>query len=207
MVRLLTARGKYADAAPHFVRSYELQPGWRAADFAGFAYQHLGDLSQAEHWYTTALQQDASVGVVYFGLAQIRLQQHQPLQAIPYLKKALELEPTADGFHYELGNALEQTSNLPTQLRSTKQSCNCILTRLAHKRRWIGCGCWHQTGSLNTIVGRLKAGSFPQDLRAMAFLGWNNRVPSLTGIVSNSPHFGSSPDKIGLKMRLKFDEC
>jgi Tfp pilus assembly protein PilF len=116
----LTARGKYADAAPHFVRSYELQPGWRAADFAGFAYQHLGDLSQAEHWYTTALQQDASVGVVYFGLAQIRLQQHQPLQAIPYLKKALELEPTADGFHYELGNALEQTSQFADAVEEYK---------------------------------------------------------------------------------------
>ena len=35
----LSSRGKYADAAPHFVRSYELKPGWRAASFAGFAYQ------------------------------------------------------------------------------------------------------------------------------------------------------------------------
>ena len=44
----LSARGKFADAAPHFARSYELKPGWRAADFAGFAYQQSGDLSQAE---------------------------------------------------------------------------------------------------------------------------------------------------------------
>src|SRR5215471_13003613 len=42
----LSAWGKYADAAPHFVGSYELKPGWRAADFAGVAYQQSGDLNQ-----------------------------------------------------------------------------------------------------------------------------------------------------------------
>jgi tetratricopeptide (TPR) repeat protein len=111
----LSDRGKYADAAPHFVRSYELKPGWRAADFAGFAYQHSGDLSpadlsQAEQWFSAALQFNPALANAWFGLAQIRLAQHLPGQAIPYLKKALELEPTADGFHYEMGTALEEIS-------------------------------------------------------------------------------------------------
>lgn len=104
----LSARGKYADAAPHFVRSYELQPGWRAADFAAFAFQQSGDLSQAESWFTTALQQDPALANAWFGLAQIRLLQHRPEDAISYLKKALELQPDADGYHYAMGNALEQ---------------------------------------------------------------------------------------------------
>jgi tetratricopeptide (TPR) repeat protein len=106
----LSARGKFADAAPHFARSYELRPGWRAADFAGFAYQQSGDLSQAERWFRTALQLDPSLANAWFGLAQVSLLQHLPEQAIPYLKKALELEPSADGYHYALGTALEQVS-------------------------------------------------------------------------------------------------
>ncbi len=106
----LSARGKFADAAPHFARSYELKPGWRAADFAGFAYQQSGDLSQAERWFRTALQLDPSLANAWFGLAQVSLLQHLPEQAIPYLQKALELEPSADGYHYALGTALEQVS-------------------------------------------------------------------------------------------------
>ena len=104
----LSARGKFADAAPHFVRSYELKPGWRAADFAGFAYQQSGDLSQAERWFRTALQLDPSLANAWFGLAQVSLLQHLPEQAVTDLKKALELEPSADGYHYALGTALEQ---------------------------------------------------------------------------------------------------
>jgi protein O-mannosyl-transferase len=106
----LSVRGKYVEAAPHFVRSYELKPGWRAADFAGFAYQQSGDFSQGEQWFKAALQFNPSLANAWFGLAQIRLSQHLPQEAIPYLKKALEFEPTADGFHYAMGSALEQVS-------------------------------------------------------------------------------------------------
>jgi protein O-mannosyl-transferase len=106
----LSARGKFADAAPHFARSYELKPGWRAADFAGFAYQQSGDLSQAERWFRTALQLDPALANAWFGLAQVSLLHHLPEQAITYLRKAVELEPSADGYHYALGTALEQVS-------------------------------------------------------------------------------------------------
>ena len=106
----LSTRGKYADAAPHFVRSYELKPGWRAASFAGFAYQQSGDLAQAERWFRTALQQDPTLATAWFGLAQTRLAQHRPEEAISYLQKAVELQPNADGYHNALGSALEQVS-------------------------------------------------------------------------------------------------
>ncbi|MGB7602033.1 MAG: tetratricopeptide repeat protein [Candidatus Sulfotelmatobacter sp.] len=107
----LSARGKFADAAPHFVRSYDLKPGWRAADFAGFAYQQAGDLSQAERWFGAALQMNPGLATAWFGLGQIRLLQRRPQDAIAYLKRSLELEPTADGVHYEMGTALEQISD------------------------------------------------------------------------------------------------
>ncbi|MGC2535001.1 MAG: tetratricopeptide repeat protein [Candidatus Sulfotelmatobacter sp.] len=106
----LSDRRRYGDAAPHFVRSYELKPGWRAADFAGFAYQQSGDLSQAERWFRTALQQNPALANAWFGLAQIRLAQHNPDQAIDFLNQALAIQPDAEGYHYELGTALEQAS-------------------------------------------------------------------------------------------------
>ncbi len=116
----LSARGKFADAAPHFVRSYELEPGWRAADFAGFAFQQSGNLPQAERWFSTALQLNPSLAKAWFGLGQIRLLQHRPEQAIPYLKKALEFDPTADGFHYEMGTALEAVSQSTAAIEEYK---------------------------------------------------------------------------------------
>ena len=106
----LSDRHRYGEAAPHFVRSYELKPGWRAADFAGFAYQQSGDLPQAERWFRTALQQNPALANAWFGLAQIRLEQHNPDQAIDFLNKALTIQPDAEGYHYELGTALEQAS-------------------------------------------------------------------------------------------------
>jgi protein O-mannosyl-transferase len=106
----LSAHGEYSEGAPHFVRSYEIRPGSRAADFAGFSYLQSGDLPQAEQWFKTALTIDPDLAIAWFGLGQIRLAQHLPDQAIPYLKKAIEFDPTADGFHYELGTALEAVS-------------------------------------------------------------------------------------------------
>ncbi len=116
----LSARGKFAEAAPHFVRSYELMPGWRAADFAGFSFQQSGDLTQAEQWFKAALLYNPSLANAWFGMGQIRLQQHLPEEAIPYLKKALEFEPTADGFHYEMGTALEQVSQKSSAIEEYK---------------------------------------------------------------------------------------
>jgi tetratricopeptide (TPR) repeat protein len=116
----LSARGKYSEAAQHFVRSYEIKPGWRAADFAGFCYFQAGDLTQAEQWFDAALTADPTLAIAWFGLAQIRLAQHLPEPAIPYLKKALEFDPTADGFHYELGTALEAVSQPTSAIEEYK---------------------------------------------------------------------------------------
>ncbi len=81
----LSAHGKFAEAAPHFVKSYELQPGWRAADFAAFSYQQAGDLS-ANSGLKVTLQFDPSLASMWFGLGQIKLAQHLPEEAIPNLK-------------------------------------------------------------------------------------------------------------------------
>lgn len=104
----LSARGKYAEAAPHFVRSYELKAGWRAADYAGFTFQNAGDLPNAEHWFALALRNNPSLADVWFGLGQIRLAQQRPAEAARFFQKAIALAPDAGGYHYALGLALEQ---------------------------------------------------------------------------------------------------
>jgi protein O-mannosyl-transferase len=106
----LSAREKYEEAAPHFARSYELRSGWRAADYAGFAYERSGDPAQAEKWFRLALQTEPALADAWFGLGQIRLEQRNPAEAVAFLKKAIELKPDAEGYHYALGAALEQLS-------------------------------------------------------------------------------------------------
>jgi tetratricopeptide (TPR) repeat protein len=104
----LSQREKYAEAARHFVRSYELKPGWRAADFAGFAYQKSGDLSEAERWFLLAFESNPSLPDAWFAMGQIRLEQQRPAEAVVYFQKVLALQPDAEGYHYALGSALEQ---------------------------------------------------------------------------------------------------
>jgi tetratricopeptide (TPR) repeat protein len=104
----LSAREKYADAAPHFARSYELKPGWRAAEYAAASFQRSGDPAQAERWYRLALQWNPALADAWFGLGQLRLQQHRPAEAVALIQKALSITPNADGYYYALGLAFEQ---------------------------------------------------------------------------------------------------
>jgi tetratricopeptide (TPR) repeat protein len=106
----LSARGRFTEAAAQFVESYQLRPSWQAAEYAGYSYRQVGDLARAEHWFKTATEANPELATAWFGLAQIRLEQHQPEQAVVLLKKALLLQPDADGYHYALGAALEQLS-------------------------------------------------------------------------------------------------
>ena len=112
----LSARGKDREAAPHFVRSYELKPGWRAADFAGLAYQNSGDLAQAEGWFLLALESDPSLPDAWFALGQIRMREGRPTEAVAFFQKALAIRPDANGYHYALGSALEQSGQIPAAL-------------------------------------------------------------------------------------------
>jgi tetratricopeptide (TPR) repeat protein len=112
----LSARGRDAEAAPHFERSYELKPGWRAADFAGFAYQSSGDLARAERWFLLALEKDPSLPDAWFALGEIRMREQRPAEAVVFFQKALALRPDADGYHYALGSALERSGQTSAAL-------------------------------------------------------------------------------------------
>jgi tetratricopeptide (TPR) repeat protein len=114
----LSARNRFGEAAVEFVESFKLKASWQAADFAGYSYQRSGDLSQAEHWFTVAVEENPALATAWFGLAQIRLEQHHPAEAIGFLKQALAIQPDADGYHYALGVALEQMSRLSDALEA-----------------------------------------------------------------------------------------
>ena len=114
----LSARNRFGEAAVEFVESFKLKASWQAADFAGYSYQRSGDLSQAERWFTVAVEENPALATAWFGLAQIRLEQHHPAEAIGFLKQALAIQPDADGYHYALGVALEQVSRLSDALEA-----------------------------------------------------------------------------------------
>jgi len=116
----LSTRNRFGEAAVEFVESFKLKASWQAADFAGYSYQRSGDLSQAEHWFTVAVQENPALATAWFGLAQIRLEQHHPDEAIGFLKQALAIQPDADGYHYAMGAALEQVSRLSDALEAYK---------------------------------------------------------------------------------------
>jgi protein O-mannosyl-transferase len=130
----LSARNKFTEAAPHFVKSYELKPGWKAADYAGFAFLNSGDIQQAEHWYTLALQQNASLADAWFALGQIRLTQHRPADAVPFFKRAVALSPNAEGYHYVFGSALEQSGNTAAALEAYRTELQLYPSQVAARR-------------------------------------------------------------------------
>jgi len=130
----LSARNKFAEAAPHFVKSYDLRPGWRAADGAGFAFFHVGDTQQAEHWYTLALQQNSSLAEAWFALGQIRLAQQRPAEAVPLFQKAISLSPNAEGYHYALGSALEQSGNTAAAVEAYRTELQIYPSQVAARR-------------------------------------------------------------------------
>jgi protein O-mannosyl-transferase len=104
----LSAQHKFAEASPYFVKSYQLKPGWRAAQDAGFAFANSLDLEQADYWYAQALRLNPSLAGDWLTLGQIRLAEHGAAAAIPLLQKAIALNPDGEGYHCALGSALEQ---------------------------------------------------------------------------------------------------
>jgi len=116
----LSTRNRFGEAAQQFVESYNLKASWQAANYAGYSYQKAGNLVQAEHWFTVAVQENRTLASAWLGLAQIRLDQHHPDEAIGFLKKALAIQPDAEGYHYALGIALEQASRPKDALEAYK---------------------------------------------------------------------------------------
>jgi protein O-mannosyl-transferase len=130
----LSARNKFSEAAPHFVKSYDLKPGWRAADGAGFAFFNAGDTQQAEYWYTLVLQQNASLADAWFALGQIRLAQRRPAEAVALFQKAIALSPNAEGYHYALGLALEQSGNTAAAMEAYRIELQLYPSQTAARR-------------------------------------------------------------------------
>jgi len=49
-------------------------------------------------------------------LGQIRMREQRPAEAVAFFQKALALRPDADGYHYALGSALEESGQTSAAL-------------------------------------------------------------------------------------------
>lgn len=104
----LDSRGLYVGALAEYSRSYDLVPDFRTAAAAGVAAEQLERWPEAEEWFRRSLKLDEDQGESWFQIGHLFLAQHRPAHAIPYLKRAIQLAPTAAGYHYDLASALEQ---------------------------------------------------------------------------------------------------
>jgi tetratricopeptide (TPR) repeat protein len=105
----LNRRGKYAEALAEFAASYELAADFRTAAAAGLAAEQLERWPEAEEWLRRSLRLNEETGESWFQMGHLFIAEHRPAHAVPYLKRAVQLAPSASGYHYDLASALEQT--------------------------------------------------------------------------------------------------
>jgi tetratricopeptide (TPR) repeat protein len=105
----LSSRGRYPEAMAEFARSYDLVPDSRTAAYAGAAAERLEEWPEAEVWFRRSLELDHENAMSWFDLGHTYLVQGRAAHAIPYLKRAIQLAPSAAGYHYDLAVALEQS--------------------------------------------------------------------------------------------------
>jgi tetratricopeptide (TPR) repeat protein len=91
---------------------------------SGLASQLLrqGDLDAAEKHAVTASKLHPLSGRTWALQGEIRLARNQPLQALTFLRKAIELEPLNALAHFNLGNALVQTNQVPAAVEQYEEA-------------------------------------------------------------------------------------
>lgn len=110
---ILFYKGKYAEAVELFNQVLKQNPYYAEAYlYRGTAYRHLKETENAIADLKRAIQLAPDERLAYQRLASLLMDTPQKLEAIPYLRKLLELEPENYGImvqlaelHYEAGNA------------------------------------------------------------------------------------------------------
>jgi tetratricopeptide (TPR) repeat protein len=113
--------GDYAGAERTYASLVELEP--RVFDhqyFHGLALHHLGRLSSAIRAYLRALAIDSMSFDAHLNLASAYLQLEEHAQALPYARRAVELEPDSGRAWANLGSALAAHARQDTDLEAVR---------------------------------------------------------------------------------------
>lgn len=96
-----------------YQRAYALEPDdWNTNLALGITYYTAGDLTQADRFLSRACELRSGYANQYYYLAELRLQMGRVPEAEVALRKALQIWPTAPGWHQKLGVVLEQEGDL-----------------------------------------------------------------------------------------------
>jgi arylsulfatase A-like enzyme/Flp pilus assembly protein TadD len=104
--------GKYSEAVETLSEAIKQNPYYAEAYLdRGTAFRHLGNIEKAESDLKRAIELDSQDPVGYQRLANLLIETPRKLEAIPYLRKLLELETEDYGvmvqlaeLHYDAGN-------------------------------------------------------------------------------------------------------
>jgi tetratricopeptide (TPR) repeat protein len=87
----------------------------------GAAYRQSGDYAKAQESFARALQLDPIIPTVWMGMGNLALDQSNLDDAIRDFSRALELQPTGEGY-LRLGRALTQAHRRPEALAAYRQA-------------------------------------------------------------------------------------
>ena len=128
----LTARGRYAEALPHFVRSLEIQPHWpRGEANYGFALYMSGDTAAAVPHFERSLELDPNPtgdSEVHLYYARALADAGRPAEALAHYETQLALSPDDRGAMMGIAE-LRATEPAPPlrdgaeALRQAKRAC------------------------------------------------------------------------------------
>lgn len=107
---------RYEESITAYDRSLALAPRSVSAETGkGLSYELLGRLEDSGTAYKTALEweaHDSRDPTPFNGLGRVLLKQNKPADALPYLRKAVELGPTVARAHEDLGKAYSSLNQL-----------------------------------------------------------------------------------------------
>jgi tetratricopeptide (TPR) repeat protein len=139
--------GDYEAAAKQREIMVSLVPDLADAHYALAApYLNMGKYREAEYQLTVAKQFQDTANIE-LGLGLVRLYQGDNLEAIPYLRRAIEIGPASPLYYIDLGTALRRAGFMQRALdeyqkgRELAQDELPKNPKLAHERAWLGYLC------------------------------------------------------------------
>ena len=111
-------RGLFDQAAKHFTKAVELEPGlWDANYNLAFLYSQQGEYKEAERYLERATRIDPFDSRAFMLQGTVKTRLGRLEEAAAAFARAIELSPEAAGYHFQLGMVYKMEGNLPAALK------------------------------------------------------------------------------------------